>query len=252
MIGKKFHRLTVLSKGDVHEYPCGDRSTKWNCVCECGKQVEVIRKNLLNGNTKSCGCLNIEKTKKNSRSLNLIGQKYSRLTVVDKVYINNRKHWKCICECGNSTIVTTGRIRSGTTRSCGCLNLDKIIERNKDPKIVSKRLTHGIKSFKRFHWKTGETIWCKGSYERDVIDWLNKYRINFAWQIPFPLSNKSIYICDLLLTDNNIYVEIKGRWYEDALDKFELFLKEYDLLNIEVWNKEHISVIRSFLTWENQ
>lgn len=28
----------------------------WICLCSCGKEVEVIQENLINGHTKSCGC----------------------------------------------------------------------------------------------------------------------------------------------------------------------------------------------------
>ena len=29
----------------------------WRCKCDCGKEVIVQSSNLINGNTKSCGCL---------------------------------------------------------------------------------------------------------------------------------------------------------------------------------------------------
>lgn len=34
-----------------------DRRDQWRCLCECGNSVVVKRKVLINGNTKSCGCL---------------------------------------------------------------------------------------------------------------------------------------------------------------------------------------------------
>lgn len=33
----------------------------------------------------------------------------------------HRRRWTCQCDCGNLTSVTTNRIKSGETRSCGCL-----------------------------------------------------------------------------------------------------------------------------------
>ena len=32
----------------------------WLCLCDCGKEKEIIGKNLRNGKTKSCGCLRKE------------------------------------------------------------------------------------------------------------------------------------------------------------------------------------------------
>ena len=52
----------------------------------------------------------------------LRGQKFGRLTVIDYVGTVNRKAlWLCKCECGNETVLETGHIKSGHTRSCGCI-----------------------------------------------------------------------------------------------------------------------------------
>lgn len=65
------------------------------------------------------------------RKLNLIGRTFGRLTVVDNApNKNNKTYWLCKCECGNITKVDTGALKSGNTKSCGCLNIDKIIDRN--------------------------------------------------------------------------------------------------------------------------
>jgi hypothetical protein len=48
--GQKFGRLTVVSvhfKGNI---------TRWNCVCNCGKECIVSVVNLVTGHTISCGC----------------------------------------------------------------------------------------------------------------------------------------------------------------------------------------------------
>lgn len=54
--------------------------------------------------------------------LNLIGQKYGKLKVVSSVDSkNNKTRWHCLCDCGNKCIVFTSYLRSGRTKSCGCL-----------------------------------------------------------------------------------------------------------------------------------
>jgi len=60
--------------------------------------------------------------------LNLIGQKFERLTVIEKVGINNRRCvlWKCLCDCGNFIVVISSKLRAGRTKSCGCLNKERI------------------------------------------------------------------------------------------------------------------------------
>lgn len=54
LVGKKFGRLTVLSKGNSRP---NARSSIWNCICECGRVSITIGSNLVFGNTNSCGCL---------------------------------------------------------------------------------------------------------------------------------------------------------------------------------------------------
>lgn len=53
-IGKKFGRLTVL----------GNQGNKKYCKCDCGNYVYVLTCHLTSGHTKSCGCLQKERTQK--------------------------------------------------------------------------------------------------------------------------------------------------------------------------------------------
>lgn len=58
------------------------------------------------------------------RPIDLTGQRFGRLVVLSE---NGRSHsgkkrWLCQCDCGNQTCVVAGDLRSGRTRSCGCLH----------------------------------------------------------------------------------------------------------------------------------
>ncbi len=58
--------------------------------------------------------------------MNLVGKHFGRLEVLEKAYTKNRAvYWKCRCECGNITYVSTAKLNSGHTRSCGCLHSPK-------------------------------------------------------------------------------------------------------------------------------
>jgi len=46
------------------------------------------------------------------------GDKFSQLTAVE--YLGGGK-WNCVCDCGGSTTTKTNHLRSGHTRSCGCV-----------------------------------------------------------------------------------------------------------------------------------
>lgn len=58
LIGKEYGRLTVLS--EMVERSGSNGEHKLMCRCQCGERVGVRRSNLLNGKTKSCGCLRSE------------------------------------------------------------------------------------------------------------------------------------------------------------------------------------------------
>jgi hypothetical protein len=60
---KRYGRLVAKNRGNNGS--CGGKSvTKWNCICDCGNSVCVDAHSLLNGRTRSCGCLNTEVRKK--------------------------------------------------------------------------------------------------------------------------------------------------------------------------------------------
>jgi hypothetical protein len=63
--------------------------------------------------------------------IDLTGQQFGRLIVIKKVKSNSKETtWECKCECGN-TIITKGiYLRTGDTKSCGCLAKEKLIQRN--------------------------------------------------------------------------------------------------------------------------
>lgn len=59
--------------------------------------------------------------------IDLVGNKYGRLTVIEFVELKNHKtYWKCACDCGLTVIVTGNNLRSGNTKSCGCLHRESI------------------------------------------------------------------------------------------------------------------------------
>ena len=53
-----------------------------------------------------------------TKNPDLIGKKFGKLTVVE--YAGNNK-FKCACDCGGTCEVNTFSLKSGHTRSCGCL-----------------------------------------------------------------------------------------------------------------------------------
>lgn len=53
--------------------------------------------------------------------IDISGQKFNNLTVIERAENHNKKvMWRCLCDCGNETIVYGTYLRNGHTKSCGC------------------------------------------------------------------------------------------------------------------------------------
>lgn len=79
---------------------------------------------------KSLKLYNIEqRTKSQYMRENLVGQRFERLLVVGVKESKTRVKWICECDCGNITNVTAGKLKSKWTRSCGCLQKEKVSNR---------------------------------------------------------------------------------------------------------------------------
>lgn len=95
----------------------------WLCQCDCkNKTIKSIRgDHLINGDTISCGCE--QKKKSGRKGIDLLNQRFGRLTVIEKSQKTNASHhifWKCKCDCGNIVEISGASLRNGDTKSCGC------------------------------------------------------------------------------------------------------------------------------------
>lgn len=59
--------------------------------------------------------------------IDLTGKTFNRLTVLYKTEKRQGKEivWHCKCECGNECDIVGSSIRTGRTKSCGCLKKEK-------------------------------------------------------------------------------------------------------------------------------
>lgn len=61
------------------------------------------------------------------KSIDLIGQRFTRLVVVSRAENDGRgeARWHCICDCGNAATQNSKNLRRGLVRSCGCLRREQ-------------------------------------------------------------------------------------------------------------------------------
>lgn len=67
-----------------------------------------------------------------AKAIDLTGQKFNRLTVIERDTEKKDKSrqawWKCKCDCGNEISVRGQSLRNGNTQSCGCYGFEKRCE----------------------------------------------------------------------------------------------------------------------------
>ena len=138
LTGNRYGRLAVSSFAGMKEQGTkGRKASFWNCTCECGETAVIAGSRLKNGETKSCGCLAREVSSANGKSaqsrehgtrfVDLVGQRFGRLTVVSYAGSSRKKSsrggpsiWNCICDCGRKATANTSDLRCGGRESCGC------------------------------------------------------------------------------------------------------------------------------------
>lgn len=61
--------------------------------------------------------------------LNIIGDRYGRLTVIKEVEPKAKKrYFLCKCDCGQEKEIYMNSLRNGTTKSCGCLKKEQAVK----------------------------------------------------------------------------------------------------------------------------
>ncbi len=131
LTGERFGKLLVI--GFSHVEKNGDAC--WSCRCDCGVVV-TVRGSSLRGSrskpgTKSCKCIRRDKP----RGKDLLGHRFGNLVVTSLSDVKDesrRLHWVCACDCGQTAIVCTVLLTTGSTTSCGCMH-----------KLIKKKLKFG-------------------------------------------------------------------------------------------------------------
>lgn len=126
-----------------------------------------------------------------SKFIDLTGNRYGKIVVLERAENRGKKTmWKCICDCGNYTITGASELRSGTTKSCGCL------------KFESRNSTHGLRKTRLYG------IWCK---MKDRC--LREKNPAYKWY-----GGRGITICKEWLDDfTNFYNWSMQNFYDDNL-----------------------------------
>lgn len=91
LTNEQFGRLTAIEETDLRD---AAGNVIWKCVCDCGNEkfVYVPSRNLISGNTKSCGCLAEENMRRIGEKQ--IGKNTSIYRKGGFSYNKNRNNWQ--------------------------------------------------------------------------------------------------------------------------------------------------------------
>lgn len=112
---------------------------------------------------------------------NIVGQRFGRLIVIKDTGVrkNEEVAWLCRCDCGSLLYVRGYNLRSGQTRSCGCLLQEKIrthgeSKRNKLYKIwldIKQRCSN--KKMKGYRYYGGKGITVCPEWQKSYLAFKN-------------------------------------------------------------------------------
>jgi hypothetical protein len=117
------------------------------------------------------------------------GEKFGQLTVMECCGTDKqqRRVYKCLCDCGNYTITTAPHLRSGNTKSCGCL----VLKENKSRTLYhleskTKRRLRNIYDgmIKRCYNKNFSGYKYYGFRGIKICDdWMHSFKLFYTWAL---------------------------------------------------------------------
>lgn len=117
VIGERYGHLKIIKKTDLNDHGY----CIYECLCDCGRMINVDSRRLKRGTVQDCGCHLTKKINKGNISDDLTGMVFGNLTVLQKEKSQKgRVRWLCRCSCGQQKIVTAHELKLGKTKSCGC------------------------------------------------------------------------------------------------------------------------------------
>jgi hypothetical protein len=139
-----------------------------------------------------------------AKKVDLTGQRFGRLVVEADTGERKKGYvlWKCKCDCGGTTVLDGWRLKSGMTKSCGCLHSEVARKRCKTMNEKPHGITHGKTHTRLYRIYAGMKSRCYNANNKNFSDY----------------GGRGIRICDEWLSDfMAFYTWAMSHGYQDDL-----------------------------------
>lgn len=189
-----------------------------------------------------------------ARRIEMIGKKFNKLTVISVCELkssDDKLKYNCLCDCGNSKAIIGMSLRSGSTKSCGCLLVETVKKRindNRDKYFSNTPEYRAWIAMKNRCYSKGNKFYYRyGERGIKVCDeWINNYK-----QFLLDIGNRPSKKHSLDRIDNNGNYEPNNcKWsttHEQGVNRKNVLLYEMDglILCKKEWAKKlNISIFR--------
>lgn len=160
------------------------------------------------------------------KKLDLTGQRFGRLVVIrdsGERASSRVAMWECKCDCGEISFVSRANLRSGHTKSCGCLNKEIISKRLKTKGYQAKAVE--ARKGKTFVEGTDLSSLTKKKPSNNVSGQKGVYweKRRKRWRSQIMIKGKNIHIG--YYTDKqdaiNARLEAEEKYFKPILEKYK-------------------------------
>lgn len=193
----------------------------------CGKIFETRLSYVVDGQTRSCGCVGGVK--------DWTGHRFGRLIALRPLDKRKSNHvvWECQCDCGNIVEVSTGHLLDGGVTSCGCIYSPNLVGRRYGKLVVIEKTSETTSNgyLWKCHCDCGKYTYASTNslnqgYKKScgclyswgewyIKNFLKEKGVSFIQQYSFsdcvnPITTKRLRF-DFFLPDYNICIEYNGK-----------------------------------------
>jgi len=159
---------------------------------------------------------------------------------------------KICLKCQNRKGKNNSNYKDGKTlknyycKDCGKLIcLTNVYNGNKRCKSCAQKgkLNHRYGKISHGKWGTYKGIRMRSSYEIAYAKWCDKNNIKWLYESKTFDLGDTTYTPDFYLPKTDEYIEVKGYWRKDAIEKFTIFKITYPEIDIKIKDKDDLLMI---------